>query len=59
MIGNSKFTRYNLEDVLREIRRITTELNVYLWDSHVLEFEQQLLAKLQAFNKQVFSSAGV
>ncbi len=54
MIGNSKVTRYNLEDVHREIRRITNELNVYLWDSHVLEFEQQLLAKLQAFNNKYF-----
>ncbi len=54
MIGNSKVTRYNLDDVQREIRRITNELNAYLWDSHVLEFEQQLLAKLQAFNNKYF-----
>jgi len=54
MIGNSKVTRYNLEDVQREIRRITNELNAYLWNSHVLEFDQQLLAKLQAFNNKCF-----
>lgn len=54
MIGNSKVTRYNYDDVQREIRRITNELNAFLWNSHVLEFEQQLLAKLQTFNNKYF-----
>ncbi len=54
MIGNSKVTRYDYDDVQREIRRITNELNAFLWNSHVLEFEQQLLAKLQIFNNKHF-----
>jgi len=54
MIGNSKVIKYNLEDVQKEIRRITYELNAYLKNSRVLEFEQQLLAKLQAFNNKYF-----
>jgi len=54
MIGNSKVTMYNLEDVQKEIRRITYELNAYLRNSRVLEFEQQLLAKLNAYNNKYF-----
>lgn len=54
MISNSKITRYDLAQVQNEIRRISNALNAYLWDSHVLEFEQQLLAKLQAFNNKYF-----
>jgi len=54
MISNSKIKNYDLADVQKEIRRITNELNSYLWNSHVLEFEQQLLSKLQAFNNKYF-----
>ncbi len=56
MISNSKITKYDMREVQKEIQRITNELDVFLWNSHVLEFEKHLLARLKEFNTKFFPS---
>lgn len=54
MIGNCKVTKYDLVDVQKEISRITAELNAFVSDSHVIEFEETLLKELNIFNNKYF-----
>ncbi len=54
LIGNCKVTKYDLENVQKEINRITKALKDFLVDSHTLEFEEKLLNALYEFNNLYF-----
>ncbi len=54
LIGNCKVTKYNLNDVQKEIYRITKALKEFLSNSHTLEFEEKLLQALYVFNNKYF-----
>ncbi|GIV26313.1 MAG: site-specific DNA-methyltransferase [Bacteroidia bacterium] len=54
LIGNCKVAKYNLQEVQIEINRITKALKAYLSIHKTLEFEEQLLKELNAFNNQYF-----
>ncbi len=54
LIGNCKVEKYNLLDVQSEANRITTILQGFIADHHIIEFEEKLLQKLFQFNSQYF-----
>lgn len=54
LISNCKIKKYDLKVLQNEIKRISAVLNGFLWDSHVLEFEQHLQKLLQDYNKKHF-----
>lgn len=54
LISNCKIENYDLVDVQREIKRITAVLNTFLSDSHILEFDGELLKALYSFNNKYF-----
>ncbi len=54
MIGNCKVEKYNLADVQSEIIRISKALNKFIADSNAVEFEENLLQKLNVFNNKYF-----
>jgi hypothetical protein len=54
LIGNCKVAKYNLNDVQKEIYRITKALKEFLSNSHTLEFEGKLLQALYEFNNKYF-----
>ncbi len=54
MISSCKIKKYDLDDVTREIKRITISLQEFLSSSHTLEFEEELLAALYKFNLAYF-----
>jgi len=54
MIANSKVGKYNLYTLNHEINRISVHLQDYIRDSHVVDFEEELLKKLNEFNNQYF-----
>ncbi|MBI4839189.1 MAG: site-specific DNA-methyltransferase [Nitrospirae bacterium] len=54
LIGNCKVAKYNLDDIQKEIDRITKTLKEFLLNSHTLEFEGKLLQALYEFNNKYF-----
>lgn len=54
LIGNCKVAEYNLDDVQKEINRITEALDRFLSNSHTIEFEEKLLQALYEFNNKYF-----
>lgn len=56
MIDNCKVAKYNLYGVFQEITRITGVLRAYISTTGVTDFEEELLAKLAAFNNAYFPS---
>lgn len=54
LIGNCKVDKYDLVDVQNEINRITKELELFVKNHHVLEFEEKLLQELYVFNNKYF-----
>lgn len=56
LMSNVKIKKYDLNDVLCEIKRITDSLNKFLSDSHVLEFDAALTEELYKFNTVHFPS---
>jgi len=54
MIANCKVGRYDLLLLKYELNKITTSLKDFLKNSHTIEFEEELLKKLYAFNNQYF-----
>ncbi len=54
MIGNCKIIKYSLTDVKTEINRITTLLKQFVKNSHIIEFEDNLLKSLSEFNNRHF-----
>lgn len=54
LIGNCKVDKYNLEDIEKELTRITKALTAFVKDSNIVEFEDRLLEELNKFNNQYF-----
>lgn len=54
LIGNCKIFKYNLVDVLSEVKKITSELKIFLSNSRTLEFEEELQQILYKFNSEYF-----
>ncbi|MCX7985807.1 MAG: site-specific DNA-methyltransferase [Bacteroidales bacterium] len=54
LISNCKLDRYDLNDVQREIKRITLALKNFLSNCHTIEFEEKLLQLLNEFNNKYF-----
>ncbi|NLT52741.1 MAG: site-specific DNA-methyltransferase, partial [Ignavibacteria bacterium] len=51
---NCKVTKYEINDVQYEIKRITQKLKKFLENSHTVEFEEKLLKELYVFNNKNF-----
>ncbi|PAF52833.1 DNA methyltransferase [Helicobacter sp. 13S00477-4] len=56
LIANGKVAIYNLIDVEQELNKITTQLNIFLNNSSIIEFENELLKELYEFNSLYFPS---
>lgn len=56
LISNCKVMKYDLADIKKETDRITLLLNRFLENSHTIEFEKELLEKLNQFNNLYFPS---
>ena len=54
LISTCKINKYDLNDVQKEVNRITQVLELYLTNSHTLEFENELLEELYKFNNLFF-----
>lgn len=54
MISSCKLKKYNINDIKAETKRITQVLESYLAKSHVLAFEEELMAELYRFNNKYF-----
>jgi len=54
LLSNCKLLKYNLPDVQIEINRITGLLQQFIYDSHIAEFEDNLMKKLSEFNNRYF-----
>ena len=54
LISNCKVLRFNLVDVQIELNRITDVLKSYLLNSHIIEFDNELLEELSKFNSRYF-----
>jgi hypothetical protein len=54
LISNCKIENYDLVDVQSETRRITDVLKTFLFNSHILEFDEKLLKALYDFNNKYF-----
>lgn len=54
LISNCKVSRFNLVDVQMELNRITDVLKSYLLNSHIIEFDNELLEELSKFNFRYF-----
>jgi hypothetical protein len=54
LISNIKIEKHSLVDVQKEIIRITKSLKVFLSSLNIIEFEQNLLQTLNAFNNEYF-----
>ncbi len=56
MIGNCKVTKYNLNEVKKEIDSITDSLKKFISKTNILEFEEKLSQELSKFNNKYFPS---
>ena len=54
LISNCKISRFNLVDVQLELNRITEVLKTYLLNSHITDFDNELLEELSKFNSEYF-----
>ncbi|MDR1974642.1 MAG: site-specific DNA-methyltransferase [Bacteroidales bacterium] len=54
LISNCKVAKYDLADIQYEITRLTKELEYFIKNSNVIEFEERLLQELNIFNTQYF-----
>ncbi len=54
LIGNCKVQKYDLNDIQKEIERITNIITVFVKQSSVNEFETALLYELNLFNNKYF-----
>ncbi|GHU91052.1 hypothetical protein AGMMS49925_04940 [Deltaproteobacteria bacterium] len=54
LIGNCKVTKYNISDLWCEIIQITNNLEFFIKNFHIVEFEEKLLRELNAFNNKYF-----
>jgi DNA modification methylase len=53
-ISNCKITHFDLFDVQKELHRITDSLKKFLSNSHIIEFDSELLEELNKFNNKYF-----
>lgn len=56
LISNVKVDKHDLSKIQDEIKTITIKLRRFLIDSHVIEFENELLNRLSEFNYKYFPS---
>lgn len=56
LISNVKIGKHDLDDLKKEIKRITHLLNEFITDSSTVRFEKTLLAELSKFNNEFFPS---
>lgn len=56
LMANVKVEKIDFKDLYRETSRITAELNKFISKNHNLRFENELLEKLNTFNRQAFPS---
>jgi hypothetical protein len=56
LISNCKILKYDINDLQKEINRITDSLKKFLSKSHTIEFEEKLLKELYKFNSKYFPS---
>jgi hypothetical protein len=56
LISNVKITKYNLVELFKVIREITSALREYLSELNILEFDSKLLEALADFNNKYFPS---
>ncbi|MBU0763202.1 MAG: site-specific DNA-methyltransferase [Bacteroidetes bacterium] len=56
LITNVKITKCDFADLHHEIKRITTALKQFIYQSNNLQFENELLEKLNIFNNKYFPS---
>ena len=54
LIGNCKVMKYNISDVVIEIKRITEALKQFVSESHIQDFDNELTQKLKVFNNLYF-----
>ncbi|MDR2684179.1 MAG: site-specific DNA-methyltransferase, partial [Prevotellaceae bacterium] len=54
LIANCKVAIYDIVDLKKEIDRITKSFENFIKNSNVVEFEEKLLAELNAFNNKYF-----
>ena len=54
LIGNCKVAKYDIVDLQHEINRISKSLNEFIKNSNAVEFEGNLLLKLNKFNNEYF-----
>lgn len=54
LISSTKIMKYDIQSLSFELNKLTNGLKIYLMDSKVFEFEQELLEELSKFNKKFF-----
>ena len=54
LIGNCKVMKYDIDDVIKETKRITEELKQFVFESHIRDFDDELTQKLNEFNNLYF-----
>jgi len=54
LISNAKLGKYDLDNLKKEIKRISNVLNKYLLDSQVVEFDEKLASGLVKLNNTFF-----
>ena len=53
-ISNCKIDKYDLDDIHKEVNKITLALKRFLLNKNTLEFEEKLLGELYVFNNKYF-----
>lgn len=56
LISNAKIDKYDLFELYNEIQRITKELNQFVANSNIIEFENKITEQLTDFNDKYFPS---
>lgn len=56
LISNAKLYKYDFYDIHNEIKNISKELNKFLADKHVIDFDNALLKALADFNSKFFTA---
>jgi hypothetical protein len=54
LISNCKVKKFDLDNVQKEVNKLTQALKVFLANSHIVDFEQKLLQELYKFNNEYF-----
>ncbi|MDR0272758.1 MAG: site-specific DNA-methyltransferase [Clostridiales bacterium] len=54
LIANCKITQYDIEDIKKESKRISSALREFVLDSKILDFQEELLPELNRFNNEFF-----